>query len=237
MEECLWHGFEEYMKERDIHHELSVAHWPQQNGFAERFNRTLVECARTMIALLVWQKRFGHEAVATAAYLRNSSKLNKRQLVPIRERNDYADSCYSRKYKVTRVRFFTKFWLRIRKKNAEPCRSRLRHSGSMATFAAYLHRRSVRSSIIAQQRRDNVRKDWPEAMEDWHRSCCRWVRTVAVFEATWLRAERTRNLYFCDGACLQNFYRMWGRDMFDYFRMFVVLWTPNIFIRRVRLVF
>jgi len=33
------------------------------------------------------------------------------------------------------VRIFTKFWLRIRvlKKNAESCRSRLRHSGSMAT--------------------------------------------------------------------------------------------------------
>jgi len=34
-----------------------------------------------------------------------------------------------------RVRFFTNFWLRIRvrKKNAETCRSRLRHSASVAT--------------------------------------------------------------------------------------------------------
>jgi len=35
-----------------------------------------------------------------------------------------------------RVRFFTNFWLRVRKKSAESCRSRLRHSGSMATSAA-----------------------------------------------------------------------------------------------------
>jgi len=35
-----------------------------------------------------------------------------------------------------RVRFFTKIWLRIRvrKRNAESFRSRLRHSGSIATF-------------------------------------------------------------------------------------------------------
>jgi len=34
-----------------------------------------------------------------------------------------------------RVRFFTNYWLRIRvrKKNAESCRSRFRHSGSIAT--------------------------------------------------------------------------------------------------------
>jgi len=31
---------------------------------------------------------------------------------------------------------------------------------------AYLHRSSVRSPIIAQQRRSNARKDWPEAMGD-----------------------------------------------------------------------
>jgi len=32
-----------------------------------------------------------------------------------------------------RVRFFTNFWLRVRKKNAESFRSRLRHSGSGPT--------------------------------------------------------------------------------------------------------
>jgi len=39
------------------------------------------------------------------------------------------------------VGFFTKFWLRVRiwvQKNTESCRSRLRHSGSMATSALHL---------------------------------------------------------------------------------------------------
>jgi len=33
------------------------------------------------------------------------------------------------------VRLFTIFWLRVRKKNAESCRSRLRHCGSRPTSA------------------------------------------------------------------------------------------------------
>ena len=44
---------------------------------------------------------------------------------------DHADSCYCRieKWLQIRVRFFPNFWLRIRvrKKNGESCRSRLRH--------------------------------------------------------------------------------------------------------------
>ena len=54
-------------------------------------------------------------------------------------RNDHTDSCYWRDWRVTpiRVRFFLNFWLqiriRIRKKNVESCRSRLRLSGSGPT--------------------------------------------------------------------------------------------------------
>ena len=53
-------------------------------------------------------------------------------------RNDHANSCFSRNWNVTPDPFFHKFWLRLRKKNAESCRSRLRHSGSMAT--SVMHR-------------------------------------------------------------------------------------------------
>jgi len=33
-----------------------------------------------------------------------------------------------------RIRFSTNFWLRFQKKNAESCRSRLRHSGSRPNY-------------------------------------------------------------------------------------------------------
>lgn len=41
--------FQVYLKEKGIRHELTVPHSPQQNGVAERMNRTLVESARSMI--------------------------------------------------------------------------------------------------------------------------------------------------------------------------------------------
>jgi len=43
------------------------------------------------------------------------------------------DAAENEKLLRIRVQFFTNFWLRVRKKNAESCRSRPRHSRSAAT--------------------------------------------------------------------------------------------------------
>ena len=63
--------FETYLKSRGIRHELTVPHSPQQNGVAERMNRTLMESARSMLAHAGLPDSYWAEAVATAAYLRN----------------------------------------------------------------------------------------------------------------------------------------------------------------------
>ena len=61
------------VKTKGIRHELTVPHSPQQNGVAERMNRTLMESAKTMIAHAKLPNFFWAEAeaVATAAYVRN----------------------------------------------------------------------------------------------------------------------------------------------------------------------
>lgn len=41
--------FEAYLKSKGIRHELTIAHTPEQNGVAERTNRTLMESARAML--------------------------------------------------------------------------------------------------------------------------------------------------------------------------------------------
>ena len=64
---------EEYLKSKGIQHELTVAYTPQQNGIAERMNRTLMESARSMMSHAHVTNRFWAEAVATASYLRNRS--------------------------------------------------------------------------------------------------------------------------------------------------------------------
>ena len=63
--------FESYLKLKGIRHELTVPHTPEQNGVAERMNRTLMESARSMIAHAMLPNTYWAEAVSTAVYLKN----------------------------------------------------------------------------------------------------------------------------------------------------------------------
>ena len=65
--------FQEYLKAEGVRHELTVPKTPQQNGVAERLNRTLVEMVRTMLIESNLDQRFWGEAMSTAVYLRNRS--------------------------------------------------------------------------------------------------------------------------------------------------------------------
>ncbi|GJT78794.1 putative ribonuclease H-like domain-containing protein [Tanacetum coccineum] len=60
-----------FCKEKGIKREYSVARTPQQNGVAERRNRTLIEAARTMLADSKLPITFWAEAVSTACYVQN----------------------------------------------------------------------------------------------------------------------------------------------------------------------
>ena len=65
--------FQSYLKREGIKHELTVPRSPEQNGVAERFNRTLMEAVRSMLVGAQLPQRFWAEALATAVYLRNRS--------------------------------------------------------------------------------------------------------------------------------------------------------------------
>ena len=62
---------EQYLRSEGIRHELTVRYAHQQNGLAERFNRTVCEAARAMIVESGLSKSFWAEAVNTAVYVRN----------------------------------------------------------------------------------------------------------------------------------------------------------------------
>lgn len=64
-------GVSRILKAQGIHREMTVPHTPQQNGVAERKNRTLVEAARTMLSHAKLPNVYWAEAVATAAYIQN----------------------------------------------------------------------------------------------------------------------------------------------------------------------
>ena len=67
-----------FLEESGIRHELSSARTPQQNGIAERKNRTLKEAGRTMLADSGISQRFWAEAINTACYTQNRSLIHKR---------------------------------------------------------------------------------------------------------------------------------------------------------------
>lgn len=63
--------FKEFFKHEGIIHQLTADYTPEQNGVAERFNRTLVEMAKCMLIQSKLLPTFWAEAIMTACYIRN----------------------------------------------------------------------------------------------------------------------------------------------------------------------
>ena len=60
--------FQNFLKIEGVRHELTVPKTPQQNGVAERLNKTLVE---SMLIQANLPQKFGVEALNTTVYLPN----------------------------------------------------------------------------------------------------------------------------------------------------------------------
>ncbi|GJZ21952.1 putative ribonuclease H-like domain-containing protein [Tanacetum coccineum] len=72
-------NFIEFCGSKRIKREYSNARTPQQNGVAERKNRTLIKAARTMLADSFLPNTFWAEAVSTSCYVLNKLKLSKKE--------------------------------------------------------------------------------------------------------------------------------------------------------------
>jgi transposase InsO family protein len=68
---------EDFLDEKDIKHEFLARYTPQQNGVAERKNRTLIEMARTMLDEYKTSDRFWAEKINTACHATNRLYLHK----------------------------------------------------------------------------------------------------------------------------------------------------------------
>jgi hypothetical protein len=66
-------GFDNYCKTSGILHQSSAPYTPEQNGVAERMNRTLVEMIRSMLHQQDTPLTFWGEALQTAVHIRNRS--------------------------------------------------------------------------------------------------------------------------------------------------------------------
>ena len=65
--------FQVYLKEHGIQHQTTVPYNPEQNGTAERMNRTLLESACSMMFHAGMPKEFWAKAIHTATYVHNRS--------------------------------------------------------------------------------------------------------------------------------------------------------------------
>lgn len=74
--EYISNEFKSFCADSGIQMSHTVPYTPEQNGVAERFNRTILEKTRTMIIHAGLEKRFWNEALQAANYLLNRSPTN-----------------------------------------------------------------------------------------------------------------------------------------------------------------
>lgn len=120
--------FTEEIEQAGIKRQRTVAHTPQQNGIAERMNRTLVEMARCLLIKSKLPPRFWAEAIATSAYIRNRS--------PSRSLDDSTpfESKFGYKANVSTLRTFG---CRAYALNKDPGRSKLDPKSKLCIFVGY----------------------------------------------------------------------------------------------------
>ena len=98
--EYMSHQFEQYLKSEGVRHEHTIPKCPEQNGTAERLNRTLIEMVRAMLADSKLDKCFWAEALSTAVYLRNRCPTR-----PIEHMTPY-EALFGERPKVDHLRIF-----------------------------------------------------------------------------------------------------------------------------------
>lgn len=70
-------SFKQFLCQKGIQHQMPIPYTPQQNGLAERSNRTVVEKARCLLVDAGLSKRFWTKVCSTAVYLINRSPAKK----------------------------------------------------------------------------------------------------------------------------------------------------------------
>ena len=93
-------NFENFCTQKGITHNFSFPRTPQQNRVVERKNRTIQECARTMLSDSNLPKHFWAEAVATACYI-----LNRILVRPLTNKTPY-ELLYNKKPTVAYFKVF-----------------------------------------------------------------------------------------------------------------------------------
>jgi hypothetical protein len=77
---CEW--FDIFGFKRPHQHLFTMSYKPQQNGIAEKRNRTLMEMTRSMMAYADLPIHFWRDSLSTSAYILNRIKTKSKSLTP-----------------------------------------------------------------------------------------------------------------------------------------------------------
>lgn len=100
-------SFKKFLRTEGIQHQLTILYTPQQNGLAERNNRTFVEKAHCLLANAGFPKKFWVEACSTATYLIIDWWINRRQ----NGSTAGLHAKFGREINPTKLVSFKSFWL------------------------------------------------------------------------------------------------------------------------------
>ena len=93
-------NFAKFCGEKGISHEFTVPYCPQQNGVAERMNRTIMEGVRSMLFQAKLPLEFWAEACSTAVYLHNRSPTT-----ALKDETPF-ERCFGRRPDISHLRVF-----------------------------------------------------------------------------------------------------------------------------------
>ena len=92
--------FLNFCKEHGIHKQFTTRYTPQQNGIAERKNRTIMEMARSMMKAKHLSNKYWAEAVSCATYIMNRCPTKSvKNIIP-------EEAWSGRKHSVSHMRVF-----------------------------------------------------------------------------------------------------------------------------------
>lgn len=94
-------NFKELCQKEGIEVQYTIPYNPQQNGIAERYNRTVMERARCLIYEANIDKKFWSEAILTAIYL-----INRTRTTVLKADKTPAEHWYQRKLNLDKIKVF-----------------------------------------------------------------------------------------------------------------------------------
>ena len=142
-------SFNSFLRNEDIRRRLSVPYTPEQNGIAERKNRTLTEMAQCMFIQAHLSHGFWTEAVSTANYIRNRCTTKR-----LEEKSPF-EMWYGRRPDISHLRFGKKAHVL----NKDPRKIKLDPRTKMGTFIGYAEESKTYRMWMPEERRVVVSRD------------------------------------------------------------------------------